>query len=246
MVEYIGVDGCRAGWLVIGLSEAHQWQIEIAPTFRAVWERCNAASLILIDIPIGLRERGSQERQCDREARAILGACRRSSIFPVPCRAALYARDYRRASAINEQRCGRKLSKQSWNIASKIREVDLGLRQNPEAQTKVCEIHPEILFWSLNGGRAMTCNKRTPAGFRERLRVLESHFAGAPHLVNHALQQFSHSEVSPDDILDAFAAALTSVLSKGNLSSIPEKPEVDRFGLPMRMVYWRPLSNLLG
>ncbi|MEW6348758.1 MAG: DUF429 domain-containing protein [Thermodesulfobacteriota bacterium] len=44
-----------------------------------------------VDIPIGLRDHGP-ERSCDLEARRLLGI-RRSSVFPVPCRSAVYPQD---------------------------------------------------------------------------------------------------------------------------------------------------------
>jgi len=44
---------------------------------------------------------------------------------------------------------------------------------------------------------------------------------------------------SRDDVVDAFAAALTARLSEGNLVTLPEIPPRDGEGLPMEMVYWR-------
>ena len=48
----------------------------------------------------------------------------------------------------------RKVSKQLFNIAPKIREVDAALRAEPGPAARVFEVHPELAFWRLNGGRA--------------------------------------------------------------------------------------------
>ena len=82
-----------------------------------------ANPLILIDIPIGLKTGGSGERLSDLGARSILKA-RKSSIFPVPCREAIYAKTYKEACEVNERLTGKRISKQAWNIVPKIRDVD--------------------------------------------------------------------------------------------------------------------------
>ena len=49
----------------------------------------------------------------------------------------------------------RKVSKQLFNIAPRIREIDELLRAFPAAASRVFEVHPEVAFWRLNGGRAL-------------------------------------------------------------------------------------------
>ena len=56
--------------------------------------------LVLIDIPIGLPKKES--RLCDRLAREKLGP-RRSSVFTVPCRDAVYAKNYKEACQTNHR-----------------------------------------------------------------------------------------------------------------------------------------------
>jgi predicted RNase H-like nuclease len=99
------------------------WGAGVGQDFHQVWSRWQQADTILVDIPIGLRESGQQERLCDPDARRILGPPRSSSVFPVPCRPSLYVREYREASRVIERHTGRRPSRQSWNIAGKIREV---------------------------------------------------------------------------------------------------------------------------
>ena len=164
---FVGADGCRAGWFTVLLYGDTDWRVVVFPDVFSLWEKCSSASVILLDVPIGLRERGSQERLCDTEARKLLGSKRRSSVFRVPCRPAIHAKlSYKEASDINEQLTGKRLPCQTWNIIPKIREVDTLLSSHESARSRVREIHPEICFWSLRDA-PMKHSKKTEAGFYE-------------------------------------------------------------------------------
>jgi predicted RNase H-like nuclease len=236
MMAFVGADGCKAGWLAVGITERDGWSVDVFPSAVSLWERHREASLILIDIPIGLREKGPQERLCDTMARNLLGP-RASSVFPAPCRGALSAGSYQEASRRNLELTGtRKLSRQSWAIASKIRQVDELLAHDDVARRKIREVHPEVLFWGL-AGRPMAHPKRSGEGFRERKRVLQSVCAQADDIVTGALTR-NYKGVAGDDILDALSAAVTARLGREGLRSIPEQPERDARGLPMEIVYY--------
>lgn len=56
---------------------------------------------------------GDGERLSDTGAREILKT-RKSSIFPVPCREAVYAETYEKACEVNERLTGKHISKQAW------------------------------------------------------------------------------------------------------------------------------------
>jgi predicted RNase H-like nuclease len=127
---------------------------------------------------------------------------------------------------------------QTWGIVPNIREVDQFLRTTPEAREKIREIHPEVLFWALNGRMAMTYNKKRLEGFVERLQVLGRHFPQCDELVMEALPRFSRDQVAKDDILDALAAAVTGMCGDDRVVKIPKKLERDAYGLPMEMVYY--------
>lgn len=86
-------------------------------------------ALLAIDIPIGLLD---GTRACDTAARKLLGQPRGSSVFPSPCRAAIQVASYGDACDANELRTGRKLSRQTWGIAPKIKQVD-------DAMTTACQ-----------------------------------------------------------------------------------------------------------
>jgi len=61
---------------------------------------------------------------------------RKSSIFPVPCREAVYAETYEKACEVNKLLTGKLISKQAWNIVPKIRDVDRFLVKNKSYREK--------------------------------------------------------------------------------------------------------------
>lgn len=232
-----GVDGCQGGWFVVALLAEGPWRTSLEPDFQTLWERWKRARRILVDIPIGLQGECDRERKCDLEARRLLGRRRSSSVFPVPCREATNASSYSEACRINEQLCGRKLSKQSWNILPKIRQVDNVLQTHPAARRKVAEIHPEVLFSVLKSKQPLYYSKRTDEGHRERFELLKKHCPAAETIVQESLAKWRRSVLARDDILDALVAAVVGTFGKGRLRSLPSRPRKDPTGLPMRIVY---------
>ncbi|MEX2531617.1 MAG: DUF429 domain-containing protein [Gemmatimonadota bacterium] len=237
---YVGVDGCRIGWCAMALSPQGDASVEVYPTFTALWDAWRAAQLILVDIPIGLKDDDPRERRCDLEARKVLGYPRGSSVFPAPSRRSLDAESYAEASELNRSSTGRGLSRQSWAIVPKIREVDRLLRNGAGARSSIREVHPEVLFWALSGGSPILTRKKKPAGILERLQVLESVYPGAEAVYSSALRRWKRSEVARDDLVDALAAAVTGWIGGDRLQSLPGVQEADPRGLPMEMVYAMP------
>jgi len=233
---FVGADGCKVGWFAVGLTEEAKWKIQVFPDISSLWNQCRDARLILIDVPIGLRNSDSRERHCDKAARKLLGSPRRSSVFPVPCRDAVYA-DATKASDINQRLTGRKLSKQALGIIRKIREVDKLLTVNKNARSLIKEFHPELCFWALNGGRPMKYHKKDERGLLERRQVLRGICSFVDDLVGYALQK-NRGKAAEDDVLDALVAAVTASKSIYGLSFVPDPPEIDSTGLPMQMAYY--------
>lgn len=240
MEAYIGIDGCKAGWFAVGLNPAGAWRFDVHHDFAAVWDNYLEASIILVDIPIGLVSSGPAGRQCDAIARRLLRPHRTASVFTPPARPALDALDHRAASALNKKLTGRGISIQSWHIGPKIRQVDRLLRKDKEARSKVREVHPELLFWALNGRRAMANRKSRLVGYHERLAVLKRVFSPSAQIAEAAVSCYRRSEVARDDILDALAAAVSGYLSRGQLKTIPIDVPADDYGLAMEMVYYEP------
>ncbi len=165
-----GVDGCRGGW--VG-AFAHfsqrgdlQWlYLDRHSSFAEVLEAARRVAVLAVDIPIGLLDVPHPGgRGCDRLARAQLRG-RRGSVFTPPVRAALGARSHREA----QRRNGTGLSRQSFNILPRIREVDRLL--TPRLQQRVFEAHPELAFARL-ADRPLRHSKKSAPGRAERLRLL--------------------------------------------------------------------------
>lgn len=187
-MKIVGVDGCKAGWISISI-EDENWEVKLFSNIEDVWCHYRTASVILIDVPIGLKETGNKERLCDLEARKILRGHRASSVFPVPCRSAMYADNYEEANIIKKNNVARGLSKQSWGIVPKIREVDSFISSNMEANEIIKESHPELCFLCL-AGKPMEYSKKDKEGFEERLAVLKTQYSRVEEIVDYTLKHF--------------------------------------------------------
>jgi len=232
-MSVVGVDGCKGGWFAIRLEPDETSSVEVFCNIKELWDKWNNASLILIDIPIGLSD---AKRQCDTDARKALGS-RHPTVFTPPCREAVQVPCYSEASDCNCKVTGRKLSKQAWAIAPKIKEVDDLMLEDSKARSIIREVHPEICFWAFAGKNAMPNNKKKPAGREERLDQLRKWDTRTDSIFENALCKFLRKVVATDDILDALVAALTAKGDPSELESFPTKPQCDKNGLPMEMVY---------
>ena len=228
-----GVDGCKSGWFYFRLDEKAS-EFGVTESLTDLVKLTSPGPTILIDIPIGLRSEGSTERLCDLEARRALGPGRASSVFPAPCRDAIHADSYEEVSRLNKARLGRKLSKQTWAITPKIREVDSLLQHHPMARSRLRETHPELCFRGL-AGTPMHHSKKTREGFRERLAVLANWVPDASDRVAEEFLEYGGFEAQRGDIVDALVAAVCA-MRIDQCVTLPATPERDATGLPMEMV----------
>jgi predicted RNase H-like nuclease len=232
-----GVDGCPAGWIAAfvrpGGGEA---KIRVVPQFAAIPESPETPAVIAVDIPIGLPERaGHGGREAENAVRPLLGA-RQSSVFSVPSRAAIEATDYIGACriALTTSEPPRKVPRQLFHIAPKIREVDAALRADATLAQRVFEVHPEVAFWRLNGERPLQEPKKIKGrchapGLALRRRLLIS--AKLPATI---VEGTAPRGAGPDDLLDALACvAVARRIHAGLARSFPADPPRDACGLPM-------------
>ena len=185
----------------------------------------------LIDMAVGLRSRENQLRPDDL-ARKELGA-RASSVFPIPCRQAVYAGTEEEQKQANTRVLGKSLAKQTINIIPKIRELDEFLADHPEYKNKILESHPELDFARLSGS-AVVSRKKEQTGFSERSAILEKYLSGVTF--SEMWDRAKGLRCNPDDILDAVCLAVTAALSvQGMCETIPSEPEKDDTGLEMKL-----------
>jgi predicted RNase H-like nuclease len=237
MTYIAGVDGCRGGWIAVSKeAESGILSSELHPSARSL-VRGSSADVLAVDIPVGLTDQG--QRQCDVEARRKLGKPRSSSVFSPPVRPVISrltpGTSRENASSFHRKIDGRGLGVQTWGIVPKIQEVDSLLRQEPNLQSRVREVHPEVSFctWA---GRPMQYSKKRRKGRSERLLLVNEHFGA--DAFDSVRAKYLAKEVGHDDILDAFAALWTAerILGKVN-GTLPAVPPLDSAGLRMEIVY---------
>ena len=83
-----------------------------------------------------------------------------------------------------------------------------------------------------NGGSPVVESKKSFQGMRIRFELVRLHFGeGSPEAIR---QKYPSSQVTDDDINDAFAALWTAQrISLGTAEVIPDPPEVGPVGLRM-------------
>ena len=230
-MQILGLDGCRAGWVSVILeSESGKVRARLASDWSDLDPEPDQAAMSAVDMPIGLADAGP--RGCDVAARRLLPRGRKSSVFPAPRRYMLDCASWSEAQAEGRRREGCGLSKQSWNILPKIRELDEAL--GPADQERIREAHPELIFHHLNDWGPLP-GKRSIEGRKARLGLLaDSGLEGVDRL----LDLFPRAQVQPDDVIDAAACALAARrMLRGEAVRLPERPLQDARGLKMEIWY---------
>jgi len=223
-----GIDGCRGGWIAVSIDAADRRDFAI---FSAIAEvLVLGAATTMIDIPIGLPERGY--RGCDREARRLLkGAA--SRVFLGLRRPLLGClSDYPAANAWGKKTDGKGLAKQAFNILPKIAEVDAVI--TPALQERFRESHPELVFARMNGGTPLA-SKHEAEGLRQRHDLLMRHGFAA---LDAWLARLRGTGAKPDDLYDACVLALAARdAMAGDAQRIGAGEARDAKGLRMEIWY---------
>lgn len=239
-MKTIGADGCKSGWFSVSLSET-AWETAIHKNILSLWEVHSGSESILIDIPIGFRKNEPLERLCDLAARKALGQGRGSSVFPTPCRSSVYCTSYEAAHLENKRSVDRGLSKQTWAIVPKIREVDAFLKSAPESMAVIRESHPEVAFWGLNGRVPLKHSKKTAEGLQERIQILSRYDERIENIYQDSMKKYLRKEAASDDIIDALCLAITGqVMLRTEILTLPIAPETDEYGIPMQILFAAP------
>jgi predicted RNase H-like nuclease len=242
-----GVDGCAAGWIVVLVRpEGDDARIFTTGCFSDILTSAEAPAIVGVDMPIGLpRQSPAKGRVAESVVRPLLGD-RKSSVFRIPSRSAVYAavepspadpteRFFRACEIARDTSDDKKaFAKQGFYIFPKIVEIDQFLRNRREFVSRVFEIHPEMAFWRLNGNKPLDKPKKLKNRPHEPGLVQRRHLliaSGLPHdLVNAAAPRGA----AADDLLDALAcAAIARRIHDGVAKSFPDPPPPDEFGLPM-------------
>ena len=228
-----GVDGSRSGWVAVlvelDASHIRRTAIYLAHRVVEILDREPALHAVAIDIPIGLLDRPHPGgRLCDRAARRLLGRPRASSVFTPPLRKQLTVRAYGGPRT-------KGMSRQTFGILPKIREVDAALSRSPRGL--FYEAHPELAF-ALAAGRPMMSNKKRVCGHRERVEVLHTLPAPWGPVLRWVLACgetcYRRGKVGRDDLIDAAILSWTAArIATGQARSLPVAPLRDGLGRPM-------------
>ena len=140
-----GADVWKGKWVVVILNDGRFSDGFIALTFSDVMKKLDDATVIGVDIPIGLPEVGLR-RDCDVEARRFVGGRRHSVFFTPPvelliCDSARTANDLARELGVPG------ISAQTFALKNQI----LAVRPFAELDDRIYEVHPEVSFRAAHG-----------------------------------------------------------------------------------------------
>lgn len=227
---YLGVDGCRGGWIACILDHRELF-LKRFDSLEALVDCYPEFDAFLIDMAIGLRSSADQLRPDDLARKEL--EFRAPTIFPVPCRQAVYEESEEEQKQANIQVLGKSLAKQSISIIPMIRELDEFLEEHPEYRNRILESHPELAFARLRGSVVRT-RKKEFTGFMERVNILDRYLPGKT--LTGLWERAKEFRCNPDDLLDAVCLSVTAALSAhGMCETIPQNPELDDKGLYMMM-----------
>ncbi|MDI9886446.1 DUF429 domain-containing protein [Streptomyces sp. HNM0645] len=236
VVRVLGVDACPGGWVSVALRDGRFDGARFAADLRSLLgarapqggtEDGGEAGVVAVDIPLGLLETGW--RRADAAAAALLGR-RRGSVFRVPPRAVWQEERYEAANHRCRELTGAGLSRQSWGLAAKLREANACLAE--AGGERLREVHPEVSFRALAGGRPLSYRKKSWAGQMVRRGLLREAGVVLPDELGGA------GSVPPDDVLDAAAAAWSADrIARGRARSLPDPPQLGDRDRPIAIWY---------
>jgi len=192
-----GVDGTKGGWVAVELEEGRFVRDRLLAIDTA-FEELAAAEVIGIDIPIGFGP-----READRAARKFLAGSA-STVFTTPSQAIL-------ASPFGP---GLGVSAQAHALGPRVIQVT----ELARGDSRLREVHPEVSFRAMNGGRPLGYRKKSAGGALERLSLLEREGIDV---------RVAEAAAAPlDDVLDAAAAAWSAHrIAAGIAKTLPDPPE---------------------
>jgi predicted RNase H-like nuclease len=221
MSTVIGIDGCRAGWITTQILDNQLISFQIIENLNDDYLKQSNLSHIGIDIPLQLSHTG--KRLAEVEARALLKK-RACTIFSPPTLNALSAKNYIDACEVNFKECGKRISKQSWNLFPKIIEAHKFLENNSISKLGVFEVHPELSFMAMNDMNLVEASKKTDIGKEIRIKLIKKFFPTFSfELVRN---KYKKNQVLDDDILDSISVLWSTQRIVDNIAQfVPKDPE---------------------
>jgi len=220
-----GVTPCGPGWLVasgklVGTVFSPE-EPSYCTDFIDVVDAKPTRAVVALNAPVGyLDESIAGGRQCDREARALLGA-RGASIQSAPVR----------VSADRELELrGEHIDAITMALLPRYREV--AAEMTPFRQRTIYEVHSDLCFYQMNGECPLVSTKHSEQGRAERRELLTRCLPGAERILDAEVPGATASH-----LMDAAAFLWTArrVFLHAAIR-IPANPEWDETGLRMEIV----------
>ena len=230
MEKIAGIDGSKGGWVCVSGYKNNYLELEFEKFEKFNDILSKRFKLVLVDIPIGLDvELVKGGRLVDKLARKEL-LTNKSSVFNAPSRLTLDAKNYEEANIINKNQ-GMGLSKQSWYLIKKIKEVDEFIKRTNSIN--VFESHPEIVFQTMKKNKVST-KKKNSDGILERKELLEKNGFRKSFIEKFLFAKDSFYK--KDDFIDACSLfwSANRVAKKKELR-IPNKISKDSEGIIMQI-----------
>lgn len=165
-------------------------------------------------------------RQCDVEAKEMIGWPRSNALRPVPSRAALRAETRDEACAIEPWLTNDDLRRFRW-----IREAEAQFQ--PFHQRTWFSAHPDLSFVVLNGDRPITSSPYQREGVIERINLIRHKLPGADEVVMRA----PPAGAAQVHLLQAAGLLWTARRAAGRaINRLPVDPSWDSCGLRMELV----------
>lgn len=226
----VGIDGCKNGWIMAAICNG-ELSLYKSGSFNEIVDK-TSFDACLVDMVIGLQGNEGQIRP-DGMARKILKG-RASTVFPAPCRKAVYGETKEERLQANIEVLHKKFTSQTDAIIPKMREVDEFLQTHPQFKNRIQESHPEVCFARLNG-KVIITSKHDAEGIRERAEIIEEYFPEVTE--DWIIAKAKQMRCKEDDITDSVCLAITAnLLAQGETETIPKEPMKDDTGLKMQMV----------
>tara|TARA_B100001769_G_scaffold256575_1_gene233959 strand:+ start:726 stop:1412 length:687 start_codon:yes stop_codon:yes gene_type:complete len=194
----IGIDGCKGGWIATSINYNGEVKLDYVEKIGPYLSTQPKEAIILVDMMLDLNN-STSIRPFEACVKKLLGKWH-SRCFMAPPKKALETKDYKKACEISFNICGKKISKQCYNLFPKIRELE-ALRDS-----RLIEFHPEIAFMLLNKNNVISESKKTIEGIAKRTALIKKVIPGFSSLV----KQFASPKVKVDDLLDSTALALVA------------------------------------
>jgi predicted RNase H-like nuclease len=220
-----GVKPCATGWLVAaaklhGTTFAPE-EPRVIETFVEVLDQRPAFAIVTVNAPIGYLESFvTGGRECDRDARALLGR-RGAAVQSAPIRSQV-------EEGVDGSPDG--LNAVTRKLLSRYREV--AAEMAPYRQRSVYEVTSELSFYQLNEDSPLRWSKRSERGQEERRTLLAKKIPGGERIFDAKLPRVPYSH-----LLDVAAFMWTArrIFAKAGVR-VPQDPQWDESGLRMEIV----------